>query len=70
MNLLITNDLSAYGAASITRTDMVIVVSNNGKSFTIFKNRHGFTSNGEELPISVLPQVIAKPDGRIVVEWK
>ena len=71
MNLLITNDLTTYGQAVIAKMDMIIAITDDGKLFSIGKNRYGSTSNGGPgLPISILPQVIAKPAGQIVVDWK
>lgn len=73
INLLITNDLVAYSREYLSKADMVISVSNDGKFFTIAKNRYGFIStDNPRLPISILPKVIAKPDGQLVLEfeWK
>lgn len=72
-NIIITNDIASCGRADIAKADMVIAVSNNGMFFTITKNRYGFTStDNPRLPISILPQVIAKPAGQLVLafEWK
>ena len=70
-SLLITNDIAAYGQADLANTEMIISVTNDGKFFAIAKNRYGFTSSGGPgLPISILPQVIAKPDGLLVFDWK
>lgn len=69
--LLITNDLNAYKAGELANVEMVISIANDGKFFTIVKNRYGGTSLGAPgLPISILPQVIMKPDGLLVFDWK
>ena len=68
-NIIITNDIASYGQADIAKADMVIAVTDDGKFFTIAKNRYGFTPSGAlGLPISILPQVIAKPDGLLVFD--
>ena len=70
-SILITNDIASYGQADIAKADMVIAITDDGKFFAIGKNRYGFTSNGSPgLPISILPQVIANPDGLLVFDWK
>jgi hypothetical protein len=70
-SLLITNDLAAYGQAEVAKMEMIISVTNDGRFFHVAKNRYGFTSDGGPgLPISILPQVIEKPDGMLVFDWK
>jgi len=71
VSLLITNDIAAYGQSEIAQTEMVIVVTRDGKFFSIAKNRYGFTSDGGPgLPISILPKVIENPEGMLVFDWK
>jgi hypothetical protein len=70
-SILITNDLAAYGQAEIAKTELVIAITDDGKFFTIGKNRRGYTSiGGLGLPISLLPKVIENPEGMVAVDWK
>ena len=70
-SVLITNDIAIYKQDEIASAEMVLVVSHDGKYFHIGKNRYGTVSNGGPgLPIHILPQVIEKPDGMLVFDWK
>ena len=68
-NILITNDINSYCNIDIAKVDMVLVITNDGKFFNIIKNKVGITPAGMGLPISILPQVIANPKGKIMIDW-
>ena len=70
-NILITNDLAIYKQADIAKTELIIAITDDGKFFTIGKNRRGYTSiGGMGLPIALLPKVIENPEGMVAVDWK
>ena len=68
-DVLITNDFATYSMADISIVELIIIVSSDGESFWISKNRHGIAIN-IPLPISLLPKVIANPSGTLTFDWK
>ena len=69
-NLIITNNIASISRINIQDSDLIIEIYDSGTAFGICKNRWGGTTLGMgTLPIAMLPQVLAKPDGHIMCEW-